>query len=241
MMHGPNITGHGAGMRTRVGAITASCVLLVSACSSADTSDQLGRTSEPVTSSEGSGTAAAGKAVRDIFGDNLRGQLRVDLGLDDAEADCVVEEVLAGWDDVGQLASEPEVMAAELIERSQAAEDVCFSESRQAALEDRAATVATNSRDPESAELAFLTAVRTVEGVSGDDAGLVAAGESVCELAGRLGSLASLTATLAVDEVAAASLADELEPWVGGLLDADQLTAFGIMSVVGLCEELNDL
>jgi len=175
---------------------------------------------------------------RSVFESTLRSTYRADPLISDAEADCMVEEIVSRWLAGPGAAASPVTRARDLIDTVESSQKLCLSEKSLAALQARG-----SGKTAEPSEAAFLAAARPLLGpdTRADDAALVMGGRLECSLAAVSGgSLASFTSTLLTNEAAAAQLTNELAPTLGVTLSKRDLVTFTAIAVSSLCPELDD-
>jgi hypothetical protein len=208
------------------GIVLVGLAILTSACG--------GGTSDEGAPDEG----AAADPVRDAFEAQLEAALLRDLPLlEEEEAACISDAVLAVMADFETALDDPVFLAEEMLAGVQAAQERCLTPDRIAELEGDEALALT----PEPAERAFLLVVRgVVEDLDTEDQELVGAGYLMCGLAEEAGSLDTLLARLAATPETSARVAADLLPSLGRVLEAEELITFSTMAVVALCPEVDD-
>ena len=206
-------------------------VILASACGG-DTSD------EGVPDEDARDEAATTDPIRDALETKLEPALLRDLPLlEEKEASCINDVVLAELPDFGSSPEDPASLAAEIVAATKAAQERCLTPDRIAELRGNEAVVL--KREP--AEEAFILVVRGVAGgLNTEDQKLVDAGYLVCALAEETGSLETLVAQLAATPGASAKTAADLSPLLGRILRAEELITFSTIAVAALCPEVGD-
>ncbi len=196
--------------------------------------DQSAATEQAAETDEGAET----DPVRDDFEANLESALLRDLPLlEEEEASCISDGILAELPDVDTAPEDPAVLAEEILAGIEAAQERCLTADRIAELERDEAVVRT--RGPE--EEAFLLVARGVAGgLDTEDQELVDAGYLVCGLAEEAGSLETLLERLAAAPAASARAAADLSPLLGKVLGAEELIIFSTIAVAALCPEVDD-
>lgn len=177
--------------------------------------------------------------------DQVRDDLETDLELallrslpllEEEEASCISDNVLAEFPDFNTAPEDPAVLAEEILAGIQAAQERCLTLDRIAELE--ADEGAAGARGPE--EEAYLLVVRGVAGgLDTEERELVEAGYLVCGLAEEAGSLETLVARLAASPAASARAASDLSPLLGKVLQVEELITLSTIAVVALCPGVN--
>ena len=157
--------------------------------------------------------------------------------LEEEEAGCISDAILAELPDSEIALEDPTLYAEEILAATEAAQERCLTPDRLAELEESEATSLT--REPE--EEAFLLVARGVAGgLDSEDQELVDAGYLVCGLAEEAGSLVTLLERLAAAPAASAKAAADLSPLLGRVLRAEEFITFSTIAVVALCPEVDD-
>ena len=176
--------------------------------------------------------------VRDALEGNLESALLRDLPLlEEEEASCISDAILAELPDFGPAVEGPESFAEEILAATEAARERCLTPDRIAELE--ASEAVALMREPE--EEAFLLVARgAAGGLDSEDQEPVDAGFLVCVLAEEAGSLETLLERLAAAPAASARAAANLSPLLGKVLGAEDLIIFSTIAVAALCPEVDD-
>jgi hypothetical protein len=149
--------------------------------------------------------------------------------LEQEEADCISNALLAAIADSETALEDIDLFAEGILAGTRAAQERCL-------MPDRIAELGVRTREP--AEEAFVLVVRAItQGLDAEDEELVGAGYLVCGLAQEAGSLDILLARLAATPRASEEVAADLSPLLGRVLSAEELITFSANAVATLCPE----
>ncbi len=192
---------------------------------------------EPANESTPDGTGETGP-VRSAIEDQLEAVLLRELPLlNDEEASCIKDAVLAELPDFESALDDPILFVDELLADIRAAQERCLSPERIAQLEAYAARV----RTPEATETAFLSVVHTsILDIDANDEEIVSAGYLVCDLTQEVGGLDTLLRRLTATPRTSEDLAENLSTSLGVVLVLEELVTFSINAVLSLCPEYDN-
>lgn len=187
------------------------------------------------------GPSGEGKPIEDRLREILEARLGPALirdlpALEEEEARCISDALLAGLPDFRVALEDVESFAAEVLDGSRAAQESCLTPDRSAELEANLTEVLT--REP--VEEAFLLVVRGQPlGLDADDGKIVDAGYLLCAFAEEAGSLDILVERLAGTPTSSAKVVANLMPLLGRVLQDQELITFSTTAVVTLCPEVS--
>ena len=187
------------------------------------------------------GASGGDITVENLFRDALEAKLEPSLlrelpALEEEEASCLSDAVLAELPDFRTALADIESFAEDVLDATQAAQEGCLTPERIAELGvDETAVL-----PRESAEKAFLLVIRGKDrDLDAEDQEIVDAGYLLCGFAEEAGSLDTLVDRLSGTPASSAKVVANLMPLLGKVLRDKELITFTTTAVVILCPEVS--